>query len=444
MSLLDYLRRDAFSLENPSTDLIAAINAGSDLGAQEVTGVRVNEETALKVSAVFACTRLLSTSVASLPIHLYRRTRDGDREVVDWEDWRMPLVAKDGRPNEVQTGFDMWELVMAHLCTWGNAYVRRERNGAGREVALWPLMPGDVEPVRKEGTREHAYRCWLDGTEVLLLPDEVLHFRAFGPSPWRGMSPVRAAAVAIGIARAAEEYGGRFFAQSGQPGGLIQVPKTLSDRAYSRLRRRWEAMHQGTRRAHMLAILEEGAQWQSIGLPPGDLQFLQTREFQLEEVCRIFGVPPFMVGALEKQTSWGTGVEQQQIGFTVFHLRGWLERLEVRLTTDLFAPPRGTPGPPPVFPEFSVEGLLRGDFKSRMEGYQIGLNTGILTWAEVRRKENLPVRPGDENHMVPLNMQLIGPDGKAIVPTQPTPIPPGTAPGEEAPTDEEGEEDAVP
>lgn len=367
-------------------------------GTEAASGVSVTEDTALNFTAVYTCVRILAETVASLPLPVYRRLSGGGKErAIDH-----PLyVLLHDQPNPEQTSFELREMLMSHLALRGNAYAEIERDGAGRVSALWPLLAWKMKIRRLPGTHQLQYEYQLEnGDQALLRPDQVLHLRGLSPDGIIGYSPIRIAREAVGLGLAAEEYGARFFSNQATPSGVLEHPGELSEEAKENLQKSWEKLHQGLSKSHRIAILEEGMKLHTIGIAPEDAQFLETRRFQLEEIARIYRIPPHMVGDLEKASY--SNIEHQAIEFVVHCIRPWLVRWEQAMKRSLFLPQeRGI-----YFAEFLVDGLLRGDIKSRYEAYSIGRQWGWLSADDVRELENQNPLSGGAGkiYLVPLNM----------------------------------------
>jgi len=395
---VNWLRRLlARSLENPATSLanpaawLAALGGGAT-----ASGVAVGEQGALKSSAVFACVRVLSETVASLPLIVYRKS-GGEKNAAPGH----PLNALlHDAPNEAMTSFTFRETLTAHVATWGNGYAVIERNGAGRTVALLPLLPDRTRPTRVQG--RIVYRTRTERGEIELEPDDVLHIPGLGFDGLVGYSVIGMARQAVGLALATEEFGARFFANNARPGAVLEHPGKLGEGARKNLAESVIDPLRGLANAHKVAVLEEGMKLHEVGIPPEDAQFLQTRKFQTAEIARIFRVPPHLIGDLEKATF--SNIEHQSIEFVVHTIRPWLVRWEQELMRKLFA------GDPLHFPEFKIDGLLRGDIKSRYEAYATGINAGFVTRNEARALENLNPIDGLDAPLVPLNMTP-APDG---------------------------------
>ncbi|CFX13978.1 Bacteriophage/Gene transfer agent portal protein [Syntrophomonas zehnderi OL-4] len=340
------------------------------------SGKTVNERTAMQTTAVYACVRILAETIASLPLNVYRSTDNGKEKAIDHQ---LHYLLHD-EPNPEMTSFVFRETLMSHLLLWGNAYAQIIRDGRGRVLALYPLLPDRMTVDRTpEGKLYYEYR--KDSGYVILRPEDVLHIPGLGFDGLVGYSPIAMAKNAIGMAIATEEYGGKFFANGASPGGVLEHPGVVKDPA--RIRESWNAVYQGSGNAHRVAVLEEGMKFQPIGIPPEQAQFLETRKFQTEEICRIFRVPPHLVANLDKATF--SNIEHQSISFVVHTIRPWLVRLEQGMNKALLSPSEKGQ----YFAGFVVEGLLRGDYASRMQGYAIGIQNGFLSPNDVRTLENM-------------------------------------------------------
>ncbi|CFX73274.1 Bacteriophage/Gene transfer agent portal protein [Syntrophomonas zehnderi OL-4] len=340
------------------------------------SGKTVNERTAMQTTAVYACVRILAETIASLPLNVYRSTDNGKEKATDHQ---LYYLLHD-EPNPEMTSFVFRETLMSHLLLWGNAYAQIIRDGRGKVLALYPLLPDRMMVDRTtEGQLYYEYR--KDTGYVILRPEDILHIPGLGFDGLVGYSPIAMAKDAIGMAIATEEYGGKFFANGASPGGVLEHPGVVKDPA--RIRESWNAVYQGSGNAHRIAVLEEGMKFQSIGIPPEQAQFLETRKFQTEEICRIFRVPPHLVANLDKATF--SNIEHQSISFVVHTIRPWLVRLEQGMNKALLSPSeKGR-----YFVGFVVDGLLRGDYASRMQGYAIGIQNGFLSPNDVRTLENM-------------------------------------------------------
>ena len=340
------------------------------------SGKSVNEKTALQTTAVYACVRILAETIALLPLHTYRASPNGKEKAANH-----PLYyLLHSEPNPEMTSFVFRETLMGHLLLWGNAYAQIIRNGRGTVMALYPLLPNKMMVNRTDqGILYYQYE--KDGQTYFLSNQDVLHIPGLGFDGLIGYSPIGMAKNAIGMAIATEEYGAKFFANGANPGGVLEHPGVVKDPA--RVRDSWNAVYQGSGNAHRVAVLEEGMKFQSIGIPPEQAQFLETRKFQLNEIARIFRIPPHMIGDLEKSSF--SNIEQQSLEFVMYTLDPWVVRWEQAMQRALFSEGEKRQ----YFVKFNVDGLLRGDYQSRMNGYAVGRQNGWLSSNDIRELENL-------------------------------------------------------
>ncbi len=356
------------------------------------SGEQVDEKSAMQIATVYACVRLLSESVAQLPLHLFKVTGDdGQEKATDHPLYR--ILYRE--PNPEMSSFSYWEAVMTHLLLWGNSYSQIVRDGKNAILGLYPLLPENVEIDRTEQGElyyiYHAYTNEVPGEnnkDIILRRDEVMHIPGLSFNGLVGFSPIAMMKNSLGTTMAVEKYGSAFFKNGAQPAGVLEHPGVLKDP--QKIRDNWVKAYGGAGNAHRVAVLEEGMSYKPISLPPEDSQFLSTREFGVEEICRIFRVPPHMVQDLKRATF--SNIEHQSIDFVVHTLDPWLVRIEKAIVKDLLVEDEKDQ----FFPKFNVDGLLRGDYKSRMDGYSVGISTGIISPNEARRKENMPPLPEDE------------------------------------------------
>ena len=346
------------------------------------SGKAVNEKTALQTTAVYACVRILAETIASLPFHTYRYTLNGKEKAIEHPIYYL----LHSEPNPEMTSFVFRETLMSHLLLWGNAYAQIIRDGRGRVLGLYPLLPNKVI-VNRNQHGELVYQYEKEGQTYFLRSYEVLHIPGLGFDGLIGYSPIAMAKNAIGMAIATEEYGAKFFANGANPGGVLEHPGVVKDPA--RIRESWNAVYQGSSNAHRVAVLEEGMKFQSIGIPPEQAQFLETRKFQLNEIARIFRIPPHMIGDLEKSSF--SNIEQQSLEFVMYTLDPWVVRWEQAIQRALFTENEKRQ----YFVKFNVDGLLRGDYQSRMNGYAVGRQNGWLSANDIRELENLNLIPED-------------------------------------------------
>jgi len=368
------------------------------LGVPEgVAGVDVNEDTALKHSAVWACVRVLSETIASVPLQVF--TRSGDTVSPD-RDHPLYHLLHDA-PNPHQTSFRFREMLMGHLALWGNAYIEIERDRAGRPVALWPLLPDRTEPKRKSGTKYLVTRPDF-GREYVLQPGRFIHICGLGFDGLKGYSPIAYARMSLGLAMAADEYGGRFFGKGMQPSGYLTTQNRFrKPEDLEAVREQFEEVHGGLKNSHRMLILQQGLEWKPISIPPNDAQFLETRGFGVLDVSRWYGVPPHLLAHLSDATF--SNVEHEGTRFVTHTIRPWAVRWEQELAKELF------PGSNKrSFAEFSLDGLLRGDMTTRFEAYSKARMMGVYSANEVRRLENMnPLADGGDIYMVPANMMAV-------------------------------------
>lgn len=367
-------------------------NDFSLLFGRTTSGKTVNERTALQTTAVYACVRILSETIASLPLHVYRYTEGGKAK--DTEHVLYTLLHDE--PNPDMTSFVFRETLMSHLLIWGNAYAQILRDRSGQVIGLYPLLPDQMSVHRSEkGKLYYVYNRYEEDNpnfqekgSIVLSQEEVLHIPGLGFDGLIGYSPIALAKNAVGMTLACEEYGASFFGNGANPGGVLEHPGILKDPG--KVRDSWNAVYQGTRNAHKVAVLEEGMSYKQIGIPPEEAQFLETRKFQINEIARLFRIPPHMVGDLEKSSF--SNIEQQSLEFVKYTLDPWVVRFEQALKKSLLLPEEKKTH----FIKFNVDGLLRGDYQSRMNGYAIGRQNGWLSTNDIRKLEELNPIPPEE------------------------------------------------
>ncbi len=371
-----------------------AADAGySFLFGRTTSGKPVNERTAMQTTAVYACVRILAEAVASLPLHVYEYQDDGGKKLV--HDHPLYYLLHD-EPNPEMTSFVFRETLMSHLLIWGNAYAQIIRDGAGRGLGLYPLLPDKMEVQRDDkGNIYYVYSRNSDENptfkeygNIKLKAEDVLHIPGLGFDGLIGYSPIAMAKNAVGMTLACEEYGASFFANGANPGGVLEHPGVLKDP--SKVRESWNSVYRGVNNAHKIAVLEEGMKYQQIGIPPEEAQFLETRKFQINEIARLYRIPPHMVGDLDKSSF--SNIEQQSLEFVKYTLDPWVIRWEQSLQRSLLLP--GEKGK--YFIKLNVDGLLRGDYQSRMNGYAVGRQNGWFSANDIREMENMNPIPDEE------------------------------------------------
>ena len=355
-------------------------------------GKHVTERSAMQITAVYSCVRILSEAIASLPLHLYRYADSGSKEKAI--DHPLYTIIHD-EPNPELTSFALREALMTHLLLWGNAYAQIIRNGKGEVVALYPLMPNRMTVDRDEhGKLYYEYQTSDDeahtmkGSLVRLLPKDVLHIPGLGFDGLVGYSPIAMAKNSIGMTMAAEEYGAKFFANGATPGGILEHPGAVKDP--ERVRESWNSAFGGSANSNKVAVLEEGMHYTPISISPEQAQFLETRKFQIDEIARIFRIPPHMIGDLEKSSF--NNIEQQSLEFVKYTLDPWVCRWEQSMRRALLNEDEKKL----YFFKFNVDGLLRGDYESRMNGYATARQNGWMSANDIRELENLDRIPKEE------------------------------------------------
>ena len=365
---------------------------GRLIGSSSSSGKRVNQNSAMNITAVYACVRILSEAIAGLPLHTYKHTKSGGKEKA--VNHPLYFLLHD-EPNPEMTSFVFRETLMSHLLLWGNAYSQVIRNGRGDVLALYPLAPNRMTVDRLPNGKIYYIYSPNDNDnpklqnkgQVYLKKEDVLHIPGLGFNGLIGYSPIAMAKNAIGMAMACEEFGAKFFANGANPSGVLEHPGTIKDP--EKLRESWNSLFQGSSNSHRIAILEEGLKYQPISISPNEAQFLETRKFQLNEIARIFRIPPHMIGDLEKSSF--SNIEQQSLEFVKYTLDPWVMRWEQAIHRSLFKDSEKRD----YFVKFNVDGLLRGDYQSRMNGYSTGIQNGFLSPNDVRELENMDLIPDE-------------------------------------------------
>lgn len=391
-----------FKARDKPTDRAVSSNYTFLMGST-TAGKTVTERSALQMTAVYSCVRILAEAVAGLPLHLYRYTDDGGKEkAIDHPLYR---ILHD-EPNSEMSSFVFRETLMTHLLLWGNCYAQIIRNGKNEIVGLYPLTPNRVTVHRDEnGQLYYLYTRGADDVTntknmtVKLGPSDVLHIPGLGFDGLVGYSPIAMAKNAIGLAIATEEFGAKFFANGAAPSGVLEHPGTIKEPG--KVREAWQSQFGGSANSNKIAVLEEGMKYTPISISPEQAQFLETRKFQINEIARIFRVPPHMVGDLEKSSF--SNIEQQSLEFVKYTLDPWVIRWEQSLSRTLFTEIEKKK----YFFKFNVEGLLRGDYASRMSGYATARQNGWMSANDIRELENLdriPAEEGGDMYLVNGNM----------------------------------------
>lgn len=367
-------------------------------GSDSYSGEVVNQQTAMQIATVWACIRLIAETIATLPMIMYERDAKGGRNVAR-DHWLYRLL--HDQPNANMTAVEFWECVVSQLCLWGNAYVLKTYMG-NRIVSLDPLKPSLMQ-VKTDVNGDLFYVYTTASGLKTFTEKEIWHVKGFGIDGLVGLSPVSYARNSLGAAIATDRASGKLFANGMRAGGALTMAGILLPEQRKQIRESMAEQLAGTANTGKLMVLEGGSTYQSLSMNPDDVQMLETRAFQVEEICRWFRVPPFMIGHSEKSTSWGTGLEQQMIGFLTFALRPYLTRLEQGIKKNLLPPPDRVK----FFGEFSIEGLMRADSAGRAALYSSGGQNGWMTRNEIRELENRPPVTGGDELTVQSNLMPI-------------------------------------
>lgn len=378
------------SLTNPPEWLLNAF------GEATYSNEPVTVERSMTVPAVLSALTILCQDTAALPLILYRRLPRGKERATDHPYYTLLHDA----PNPEMTSYTFREIMMGHILAWGNFYGQLIWDSKGVVREIYPLRPDLMEVGRKDGEKVYLYRP-TSGGSIAFRSDQILHIPGFGFDGMLGKSLISFGRNAIGLAMATEKYGSKVFANDARPSVALKHPGKLSPSAATNLRESWSQMYGGANNAAKPAILEEGLDLVTIGFPSKDAQFIETQEWTISQIARIFRIPEFMLGNMQKSTSWGTGIEQQELGYLAHTLRPHMVRIEQGLGKDLLLPDERKE----YFFEHLVDALLRTDITSRMTAYAQAITNGIYTRNEVREKENLLPYEGGDEPLTPLNMQ---------------------------------------
>lgn len=371
------------------------------LFGRSASGTNVTEESAMQVTAVYACVRILSEAIAQLPLNIYEYQSDGGKKRVF--DHPLYKILHD-EPNPEMTSFVFRETLMSHLLIYGNAYAQIIRDGGGRILGLYPLLPDKMEVDRNEkGELVYKYSRYDDSNPnfkeygaIVLNSDDVLHIPGLGFDGLVGYSPIAMAKNAVGMTLACDEYGSAFFANSARPSGVLEYPGALKDPAA--VRESWNAVYGGSKNANKVAVLEEGMTFKQISISPDEAQFLETRKFQINEIARLYRIPPHMIGDLDKSSF--SNIEQQSLEFVKYTLDPWVVRWEQSLKKSLLLPQEKEK----YFIKMNVDSLLRGDYESRMEGYAKARQNGWMSANDIRELEDLnPISDEDGGNLYLVN-----------------------------------------
>jgi len=377
-SILDFLRGKG-QFEQRAMDA-SVFNLGLDDEGKTASGKSVDAGTAIQASTVYSCVSLIADSVATMPIHSYRKTGDF-REITTPPSW---MNATDSMPNPETDRFTFIHRTISSLALYGNSYwLIVERDNLGFPKQVFNLHPDYVKIDRKNGEAIYTY----DGKKsykryTTLTPDgDIIHIKNFEQGSDYGLSPIEAGAESIGISLASEEFAGRFFSNGAVLSGVIEMNSTPSEEALRIFKQSFNRKHQGTKKSHNIGILTEGATWKPIAINHQQMQFLESRKFNKIEICGLFRVPPYLIGDLSETTKLGSSIEEQNRVFYELTLLPYINRIEQAMTMML---PRGQ------FARIDVSGLLRASISQRYQAYNLGRNAGFLSVNEIRAKEDLP------------------------------------------------------
>ena len=364
------------------------------------SGVAVNEKNAISLTAVWACINIIGKTLASFPLPVYKDLPNGGKEKDKTH--RIYKLLHD-QPNSEQSSYDWRLLTSIHQSLWGAGISEIEFDNRGNPIALWPIPPWCVEPVRIREDKRLAYRVTMpEGPQKILQPSQVLVF-SFLPTQGGGwLSPIGVHRETLGSALAVKEFGARTFGNGINPAGILSGVNFGAEESERSLQDKYGG-YEGLGNSHRLMLIEEGLKFERVGLPPEDAQYLETRLADVAEIARIFNVPLFMLQSHEKSTSWGTGLEEMKNGFISFTMRPYCIQYEQEFKRKLFV------GDDTHFAEFLIDGLLRGNIKDRYAAYQIALDRGLFSLDEIREMENRnPIEDGmGKVRLIPMNMTTL-------------------------------------
>lgn len=422
MSLFN-LFEQRVNMENPAVPLTDPSLLAWLMGPPTDAGVSVTEQSAMNFSAVYRCVSLISGLGGSLPLKVYKK---GTKEPAT-----APLLEN---PHPEMPALEFWRLSYVHRCLWGNFYAQKVRKRGGTTQFLLQLQPNRVTPMRVAPSAANpagkVFRVVKDdGTSQILTSDDIFHIPGLGFDGIAGTSPVRLGAQAIGLALGAERYAAKLFGSGNLMSGILKTDQTLTQGQADELQKQWQQMLSGLQRAHQTAVLDAGLEFQSLTMPNDDAQLLESRRFELTEIGRWYGVPPFLLFDHEKSTTWGSGLEQQALGFVKYDLHPmWLAPTEQRITRELLGDT--------LEARYDMSEILRGDSEARGAYYRNLREIGVLNPNEIRNYEDLPPRtdPGGDEWLDPTNQKAIAdPLGQDVL-TDPNAPPPAPAPATPPPS----------
>lgn len=367
------------------------------LGGTSKAGVSVTNSNALTSTAYYAGVTLIAQTLAQVPLILYKRLERGKERAISEQLYH---VLHD-EPNPYMSAYTYYETLQGHILTWGNAYAEIEWEPDGQVRHLWPLRPDKMQVKWKDGKIVYIYSLPA-GENAEIKYKDILQIPGYGFDGLIGYDPITMVREAIGLAKATEEFGSRFFSNGSQLSGVLTHPQQLKDTSREHMKESWEKMHQGLSNKHRIAILEEGVTFQQIGVPPENAQFLETRKFQVTEIARFLHLPPHMIADMEHATF--SNIEHQGIEFVTYTMMPWFTRWAQNVNRKLIplADKRT------MFSEFLPAALLKGDVLSRYQSYAVGRMNGWLSADDIREMENMNPIDGGDVYYMPLNMMPLG------------------------------------
>ena len=414
MSVLGAMVRG--SVENPDTPLSPSTIAEWFGGGPVKSGARVTETRVLGLPTFFTGVRLVSSSLAQIPMHVYK---SNTRTKLDKAIWAPALEW----PNPAQTPFEFWQTFFLHAQCWGNGFAFKVRGASGKVVELWLIHPSRVsvhhDPNPMNPTRKRFLVVFEDGLQAWYTPADIFHLPYLSIDGREGIRPLQVLREALGKSIAVDDAAALFYGQGTMISGVLTTDASLSDTQATALKRRWQEKVAGPANHHKIAVLDNGAKFAQVGISPADAQLLESRKWEVAELARIIGLPPHMVGDVSGSTSWGSGIEQMSLGVIVYLFAGWIAATEQRQTADLIAGGRGSS----AYVKGSVQAFLRGDAKTRSAFYQRGIADGWLNRNEAREFEEQERVDGLDYGWRLLRSALLlhdperlGPDGRCRLP----------------------------
>lgn len=399
MKIFDRIKiffKNLSTLARPSPELKEAL--GRILSK---VGIHINARNALQVTAVFACVRLLSESIASLPLFLYRKTSTGKEKATN----RLDYGVLHDVPNPETDSFQFWQAFVANMLVYGRGYAEVVRNGAGQVVQLWNITTPYCRPQRNSETQELEYVVTIPGKERFVLrKDQIFRVDWFSMDALNAFHPLELAQNAIGLGIAAEEYASDYFKNGANVGGIVEYPDVMEDNEAERFRKDVRKAYAGLSNTARLMFLEQGSKFQKVSNTPEESQMLETRKFQVTEVARFYNVPPHMIGDLEHATF--SNIEQMSLNYVIYTLRPYLVRIERAIKAQLLTQLERTV----YFPKFSADALLRGDYLSRMQGYALARQNGWMSANDIRDLEDsdsIPTEEGGDAYLANGNLRSL-------------------------------------